>query len=66
MKLSFVDRDEHGNERGVNLTLKKRITVKQVVEIRSYYAKEGWKETCKTVNMTSREVARKAKGKVVT
>jgi hypothetical protein len=42
MKLSFSERDEFGNGRGVDISLLPAATPKQIVAIGKYYEKVGW------------------------
>ena len=42
MKLSFSERDEHGNGHGVDILLLPTATPKQIVEIGKFYEKVGW------------------------
>ena len=48
MKLSFGERDEFGNGRGVDIPLLPTATPKQIVAIGKYYEKVGWQPSRRT------------------
>ena len=48
MKLSFGERDEFSNGRGVDIPLLPTATPKQIVAIGKYYEKIGWQPSRRT------------------
>ena len=48
MELSFSERDEFGNGRGVDIPLLPTATPKQIVAIGKYYEKAGWQPSRRT------------------
>lgn len=57
--MTFSEQDEHGNERGVRITLREDVTPRQILDIAKYYKRIGWLPSRPTVKII--EKARKVK-----